>query len=486
MPGRSIVRFEPGSLKWCARIMSNIISAVWNGLKQFTAQLTETNSWVLIDAVKRNDVECLSRLLRQLRHKVLTRREFETQYLEYVEQATGWTALMHAAALGHAECVYLLLDGGASHSHGDFTNRQPIHLACKNGHVRSAKMLLSQNADPFVEDADACTALDYALRLDDSNVEHQDLVHTIVPHGILSAVFMMKISRWPLRKTWEPRWVLVTPRRSRQFPTGLPRLTMAWFKSANSFKVLGKVWLTAATLEMSEAEASLLLSRGHEKPTDAYYVTDAQQRHVIQLRAEDSISQRALVVLADTLRVNPELPSQQGTSPQQRLPSSASPLQGGSSSSTASPGASAAANSTSGNAAEDEALARRLQEEYDNEAAAFAGEEQWRDQGPLGQGATGMQSEPLQPNGRRHSSPIKERLSFKNRPAKVVLQSAGSNSDDNQCLICQDQEITSGFLHGSSIHKCVCKGCAQMYVDRKLPDCPMCRVKITQVVLDIY
>lgn len=467
-------------------MMSNIISAVWNGLKQVTAQLTETNSWVLIDAVKRNDVECLSRLLRQLRRKVLTRREFETQYLEYVEQATGWTALMHAAALGHAECVYLLLDAGASHSHGDLTNRQPLHLACKNGHARSAKMLLSQNADPFVEDADACTALDHALRLDESNAEHQDLVHTIVPHCMFSALFMMKISRWPLRKTWEPRWVLVTPRRSRHFPTGLPLLTMTWFKSANSFRVLGKVWLTAATLEMSEGEASLLLSRGHEKPADAYSVTDAQQRYVIQLRTEDSNSRRALALLADTLRAPPELQSQQGTSSQQRLPSSASPLQGGPSFPTASPGVSAAAHSTSGNTAEDEAMARALQEEYDNEAAAITGEEQRRDQGPLGQGATGMQSgEPLQPNGRRHSSPIKQRLSFKKRLSKVV-QPSGSNSDDNQCLICQDEEITSGFLHGSSIHKCVCKGCAQMYLDRKLPDCPMCRAKITQVVLDIY
>lgn len=30
-------------------------------------------------------------------------------------------------------------------------------------------------------------------------------------------------------------------------------------------------------------------------------------------------------------------------------------------------------------------------------------------------------------------------------------------SDDNLCVICQDEEATCGFLHGSSVHKCACK-----------------------------
>ena len=56
-----------------------------------------------------------------------------------------------------------------------------------------------------------------------------------------------------------------------------------------------------------------------------------------------------------------------------------------------------------------------------------------------------------------------------------------------QCVICCDAPAVSGFLHGSSMHVCVCKGCANEYSRPRGPrTCPMCRAPIEHIVLDVF
>ncbi|HEY8503665.1 MAG TPA: ankyrin repeat domain-containing protein, partial [Gemmataceae bacterium] len=59
---------------------------------------------------------------------------------------TGRTALMVAAAAGHAEVVRALLAAGADPNHQDVIRCHPLFLACANGHLESARELVRAGA----------------------------------------------------------------------------------------------------------------------------------------------------------------------------------------------------------------------------------------------------------------------------------------------------------------------------------------------------
>jgi Zinc finger, C3HC4 type (RING finger) len=63
----------------------------------------------------------------------------------------------------------------------------------------------------------------------------------------------------------------------------------------------------------------------------------------------------------------------------------------------------------------------------------------------------------------------------------------GEQDDSNLCVVCQDAPAEAGLLHGTSVHRCLCKGCACMYQRPDAPTtCPMCREAIQAVVTDIF
>ena len=80
------------------------------------------------------------------------------------------TALIYAAAYGHAEVIALLCKHGAnpncrehSHESGYFFDNTPLHYAARNGHVEAVKVLLSCRAEPrAVEAYSGHTALQMA------------------------------------------------------------------------------------------------------------------------------------------------------------------------------------------------------------------------------------------------------------------------------------------------------------------------------------
>lgn len=53
--------------------------------------------------------------------------------------------------------------------------------------------------------------------------------------------------------------------------------------------------------------------------------------------------------------------------------------------------------------------------------------------------------------------------------------------DTNVCVICMASPVTTGFLHGGSVHNCVCDLCGQQ-VMRMGYKCPCCNVKIDKLI----
>ncbi|KAL3161075.1 hypothetical protein ABBQ38_009458 [Trebouxia sp. C0009 RCD-2024] len=63
----------------------------------------------------------------------------------------------------------------------------------------------------------------------------------------------------------------------------------------------------------------------------------------------------------------------------------------------------------------------------------------------------------------------------------------GALEDDNEsCVVCMSAAVNAGFLHGSSVHKCVCRECAQAVWDSGRRSCPVCRENIQQVIMNFY
>lgn len=58
--------------------------------------------------------------------------------------------------------------------------------------------------------------------------------------------------------------------------------------------------------------------------------------------------------------------------------------------------------------------------------------------------------------------------------------SSAEGADAELCVICLSNPREVGFLHGPSVHKCVCRDCAQL-IQPGTP-CPMCRQSIERVI----
>eukprot|EP00210_Caulerpa_lentillifera_P005930 g5669.t1 len=55
------------------------------------------------------------------------------------------------------------------------------------------------------------------------------------------------------------------------------------------------------------------------------------------------------------------------------------------------------------------------------------------------------------------------------------------------CIICLENPQTAGFVHGQSIHRCVCKECALLFTKQNTQNtCPICRQEIEHVITDFY
>lgn len=78
-----------------------------------------------------------------------------------------WTALHEAVASGNSEIVRVLLRHGAEHSCDGVHGLAPIHLACLDGRMDLARMLIENDADATMMSADGENALAMALAIED-------------------------------------------------------------------------------------------------------------------------------------------------------------------------------------------------------------------------------------------------------------------------------------------------------------------------------
>ncbi|GAB4823109.1 hypothetical protein N2152v2_010155 [Parachlorella kessleri] len=67
-------------------------------------------------------------------------------------------------------------------------------------------------------------------------------------------------------------------------------------------------------------------------------------------------------------------------------------------------------------------------------------------------------------------------------PDRKAGQAPAGEDDSNVCVICMEEDATAGFLHGDSVHRCLCKGCAEFMKERRQLNCPMCRAPATAII----
>jgi hypothetical protein len=494
MPEASGRAINPaGAAGWINFIVMSVIGLGWNAIKSWARNIAESHPWSLFEAAKANDVAKLRDLLARLPQQGQGPHS-ATQWLEYEDVITGWTSLMVAAAAGYAECVHLLLGAGAVVGHADRWGRTALHLAAQNAHVTPVQMLLQAGADPFVEDCKGYTTLDFALKLDPV-ANSISIVHMIEQRAHFSGWLNMKVVRFAgFRRIWERRYCLITPRRHnrRMHPDDAATyMLLTWFRSPSDFTVLGKVWLNGAEAVLdqrdSEPELTLTLQRNHERPSDAFVVTDTNGRHSLFLRGPDSSAEAAAALRSAAGLIPSSQPAQQrpppaagrfaaqppassGPAPGPRLPEAPQPQP--------------VSHGRTPSLAEDEALARRLQAEEDARGAS-AGAASGSQQAAPQRGRAEVPDPGLYPDIDKNAQPTAPPMTA---PLHEPLPSGGKAvAEDSLCVICQEFEATCGFLHGSSVHKCACKSCARLYQQPNAPKtCPMCRQDIQQVILDIF
>ena len=65
-------------------------------------------------------------------------------------------------------------------------------------------------------------------------------------------------------------------------------------------------------------------------------------------------------------------------------------------------------------------------------------------------------------------------------PAVIPQRAAPEATDADACVICLSSSAVAGFLHGATVHRCVCVACSKRI---KAGDrCPMCREKVERVL----
>jgi hypothetical protein len=62
---------------------------------------------------------------------------------------------------------------------------------------------------------------------------------------------------------------------------------------------------------------------------------------------------------------------------------------------------------------------------------------------------------------------------------------ARARGESKWCVVCEEEAKSVGLLHGSSMHLCLCRGCAAHYRQQGEHACPMCRQRV-EAVVDVF
>jgi ankyrin repeat protein len=83
----------------------------------------------------------------------------------------GWTPLHYAATNGHDDIVKILLDHSAYIDAGSPNGTTPLMMAARGGHLSTVKLLLDEGADLRVKNQIGMTAVDFARKYNEKDVE---------------------------------------------------------------------------------------------------------------------------------------------------------------------------------------------------------------------------------------------------------------------------------------------------------------------------
>ena len=96
---------------------------------------------------------------------------------------TGNSVIHKAASLGHAEVLMLLLERtGAKPAMVNSSLATPLHLACGNGHLEVARLLLDCGVDTTAVNNGGYTPLHYACEF-----RHHEVAELLRQHGAVDS-----------------------------------------------------------------------------------------------------------------------------------------------------------------------------------------------------------------------------------------------------------------------------------------------------------
>jgi len=389
----------------------------------------------------------------------------------------GRTALVVAAAKDHLRCLEILLRHRANVQH--MSRRKEggtaLHEAVfKHCNKRIVDMLLKYGASPFVENVTRFTAMDYAIVKRDAG-----LLRLLEKYGYFSQYMRVRIRRnFGFSKAWVPKWVAVVPRYGCPLrPQQQSRRLLFIYNDARSFDPICKVYLDGATVRQvvgdnGEVQALLALHHSHVQPKGVAASKDTAGQWIINFRAHERTGQQ-VAAFVDAIH-------SQGGSPVLAF-----------------------------DGENDEALARRLARygsaddhfragvQAQVPAATFASAPILHPpeyEGPEDvlspirsedEEQVAASAPPLPPDYYA-SAPQETNDHVTSQPTFDPLGQDSANMDDNLCVVCLDKPKCCGFVHGTSMHRCVCQDCAKTLQESGDGLCPVCRQKIEHVITDFF
>lgn len=427
--------------------------------------------------------------------------ERRAEILEWADD-DGRTALVVAAAKDHKGIVELLLKLGANAHHVDRKKDggSALHVAVqKKSSHHTVELLLRHGANPFVENTSGFTALDYAILRKDTV-----LVRRFEEFGRFRGHLRAKVPSWGgLGKSWQPRWAAIVPRYS--YPR-LPRSEhvtrhlLLFYENASHCEPTCRMYLsgshiTLAANDKQDIDRVCTVTLHPTQPMPRGLVTKGGEGgagfSIFLKRCPASGRGNAnrfppleRFVSAARFPQHMAPPSQTDEQLAQQLhallnPDAAVPVPHTSNSSTST----YPMINPSGH--------MQTQAPTVQSPAIKSSTAQTTTPMPAGSSVPSAPPlpEPYSPPVQPVPTPAQQKVEEKPATVPAVADNGiddEDDDDDDTCVICLAAPKEAGFVHGDSVHRCVCKECAAEVMQQEPRSCPICRQKIETVLTGFY
>lgn len=488
--------------------------------------------------------------LRAIRDRLLSGEpatpEQRAELLEWNDD-DGRTALVVAAAKNHRGVVELLLSLGANVKHVSRKKDggSALHEAVqKHASPVIVEALIRHGASPFVENSSGFTPLDYAIVRKDVH-----LVRRFEELGTFRGYLRAKGTVWGgLSKPWNPRWVAIVhrypyPRLTRN--EQVVRRLLLFYENAQHVEPLGRIYLDGSQAKILQENVPamericiLTLHPSHPKPRGLHSKGGGSSGYSLFLKrchnpgrgtevlfpALEQFLRAVNTQQSNTAAAAQAPPTESDEEFAQRLNARLNPMLAttgilaqsnsagvlGYSNQTATTGRVDYPNPSVGSV--DQASQDSGHTRYPSIAPAGYVDFTPRTQQPPTAPAMTPAIEPSAPPQEAtapeapldiptapsapplegytpelcplpETRPVNEETPEKTKASSVPDD---SDDDDKMCVVCLSAPREAGFVHGASVHRCVCKECANELMQQEQKNCPMCRQKIDTVITGFY